>query len=29
MKICLYGILFLYLLAMSIYDVRRKEIHIP
>lgn len=28
MKICLYGILFLYLLAMSIYDVKRKEIHI-
>lgn len=28
MKICLYGILFIYLLAMSVYDVRRKEIHI-
>lgn len=27
MKICLYGILFIYLLAMSIYDVKRKEIH--
>lgn len=28
MKICLYGILFIYLLVMSIYDVKRKEIHI-
>ena len=27
MKICLYSILFIYLLAMSIYDVKRKEIH--
>lgn len=28
MKICIYSILFLYLLAMSVYDVKRKEIHI-
>ena len=27
MKICLYSILFTYRLAMSIYDVKRKEIH--
>ncbi len=28
MKIYIYSILFLYLLAMSIYDMKRKEIHI-
>ncbi|MCI8365502.1 MAG: hypothetical protein HFG34_11235 [Eubacterium sp.] len=28
MKICIYSILFIYLLIMSVYDVRRKEIHI-